>query len=97
MKKCNKLRLVMIPILAIIVLSFGINPVVASTISVPKTVQFYTAHQGTIAKMGFTTESFLSYGSDLHPQYYASSIASGSDTQGLLFYVETLRIDVEGW
>ncbi|MDF1540378.1 MAG: hypothetical protein P1Q69_15895 [Candidatus Thorarchaeota archaeon] len=96
MKRKNKIKLGIMPILVFILLSYGVAPVAASTIGTPKTVQLITS-QSVVAKMGFTTEHFLSYGSDLHPQYYASSIASGCDDQGMLFFVNMLRIDVEGW
>lgn len=96
MKKQNKIRVCMIPIIVILIISFNISPVVASTIGTPQYAQLPTS-QGIVAKLGFTTEHFLSYGSYLHPQYYASSIASGCDNLGLLFFVEMLRIDVEGW
>ncbi|MFW9804716.1 MAG: hypothetical protein ACFFFC_18815 [Candidatus Thorarchaeota archaeon] len=92
----RKRRFLLVILLAFVFISFNIKPVAASTITTPKHTQLITG-LGTVAKMGASTEFFLSYGDDLHPQYYSAAIASGSSGQGLLFYVEELRIDVEGW
>lgn len=82
--------------LAFVFISFNIQLVAASTITTPKSTQLIT-RVGAVAKLGASTEFFLSYGDELHPQYYSAAIASGSTGNGLLYYVEELRIDVEGW
>lgn len=92
----RKRGLILALLLAVVFISFNVYPVAASTITNPKSDQLITSF-GAVAKLGASTEYFLSSGDYLHPQYYSAAIASGSTGNGLLYYVEELRIDVEGW
>lgn len=85
-----------VPFFVILLVGFTISPVAAASFGTPSTAQLIKNNEA-IATMGFTTEVFLSYGSELHPQYYAATIACGSQQNGLFYYPQTVRIDVEGY
>ena len=93
MRNDSKSRKISLVIFAIFVIS-GLFPgsVNASSFKYVKTHQFDIDDWGIVAKMGVTTEYFLTSGDELDPRYYSSVIATTEE--GSTFFVGTLCIGV---